>query len=240
MPKNTLDVGGEPNPYLKELLEILAIKNSDADTAMRLRVSLRARIEDDIERERRELHSRLPDLLVAHRDGQILKPLQGFVEKYFDIPARLYLFSLADRENPHDYFEVLEYLKKREAPIWEVLARALEPDLVRIILDGRVSFWKAKGMSQARRVKDERFSVAYLMAEFMKKKGIPGIDGPHGLAVRFPALGRDTLMSIRDETRWVKEETYRKLADFIGCLPEQLYPRNLPRPQTRARKTTTP
>ena len=66
----------------------------------------------------------------------------------------------------------------------------------------------------------------------MALREIPSFDGRGGFTERLTALGRDTLFAVRDETRWVSSKIYEKLAEFIGCKPEQLHPR-LPRPRRK-------
>ena len=46
-------------------------------------------------------------------------------------------------------------------------------------------------------------------------------------------LSKDTLYAITKETRWVSDENYRVVASICGCKPEDLYPRDVPRPERR-------
>jgi hypothetical protein len=81
-----------------------------------------------------------------------------------------------------------------------------------------------------------------LIESFMARREIQTIDGKDGFLVKFiklfpkGELSRDTLFVVRDETKWVKPKTYRQLAEFIGCKPEQLEPRELPRHQRKRKR----
>jgi hypothetical protein len=46
-------------------------------------------------------------------------------------------------------------------------------------------------------------------------------------------IGKDTLYAITLESRWVSDENYRLVSEVCGCKPEDLHPRDLPRPQRR-------
>lgn len=46
-------------------------------------------------------------------------------------------------------------------------------------------------------------------------------------------IGRDTLYAITKETRWVSDETYGLVAEACKCKPEDLHPRDIPRPERR-------
>jgi hypothetical protein len=46
-------------------------------------------------------------------------------------------------------------------------------------------------------------------------------------------LSKDTLYAITKETRWVSDETYQVVAGICGCKPEDLHPRDIPRPERR-------
>jgi hypothetical protein len=48
-------------------------------------------------------------------------------------------------------------------------------------------------------------------------------------------IGKDTIYAITGETRWVSDETYELVAGVCGCKPEDLHPRDLPRPERRRR-----
>lgn len=44
-------------------------------------------------------------------------------------------------------------------------------------------------------------------------------------------IGKDTLYAITKETRWVTDEMYRLVAKVCACKPEELHPRDIPRPK---------
>jgi len=46
-------------------------------------------------------------------------------------------------------------------------------------------------------------------------------------------IGKDTLYAITNETRWLSDETYILMAEACGCKPEDLHPRDIPRPERR-------
>ena len=46
-------------------------------------------------------------------------------------------------------------------------------------------------------------------------------------------IGKDTLYAISKETRWVSDENYIRVAQACECRPEDLYPRDIPRPERR-------
>jgi len=46
-------------------------------------------------------------------------------------------------------------------------------------------------------------------------------------------IGKDTLYAITKETRWVSDETYALVAQVCQCKPEDLHPRDIPRPERR-------
>ena len=46
-------------------------------------------------------------------------------------------------------------------------------------------------------------------------------------------IGKDTLYAITKETRWVSDENYILVAQACKCRPEDLYPREIPRPRRR-------
>jgi hypothetical protein len=46
-------------------------------------------------------------------------------------------------------------------------------------------------------------------------------------------LSKDTLYAITKETRWVSDENYKVVANACGCKPEDLHPRDVPRPERR-------
>jgi hypothetical protein len=46
-------------------------------------------------------------------------------------------------------------------------------------------------------------------------------------------IGRDTMYAITNETRWVSDETYILVATQCNCKPEDLHPRDVPRPERR-------
>jgi hypothetical protein len=46
-------------------------------------------------------------------------------------------------------------------------------------------------------------------------------------------IGKDTLYAITKETRWVSDETYILVAEVCHCKPEDLHPRDIPRPERR-------
>lgn len=223
----------EPNPYHKELREIRTAQKSDGDAAAKLLVKLRAKIEDDIERERQTAHAALTDALVQAEPEKEFKLVKDFVGKWIDIAARLYLFRYEDFEDPKPYLDLVDYLKNREGPIWDALAPAVGgEDAVQILIAGRVSHWKAEGMKLAKSVADSKSSPKLLIESFMQRHEIPSFDGHGGFTERFTAIGRDTLFAVMAESRWVNRTTYEKLADFIGCKPEQLYPR-IPHPKRK-------
>jgi hypothetical protein len=54
-------------------------------------------------------------------------------------------------------------------------------------------------------------------------------------------FSRDSLYKIKDETAWVREHAYAATAGLLGCRPEDLHPRNLPRfPRRKRRPTKSP
>jgi hypothetical protein len=223
----------EPNPYHKELREIRSVQKSDSEAAVKLIVKLRAKIEDDVEQERHKAHAALAHVLVQAEPENMFELAKDFVEKWIDIPARLYLFRFEDFDDPKPYLDVLDYLKKREDPIWEVLAPLVGgADALRILIAGRGSYWTAEGMELAKTVADSKSSPQSLIESFMQRLEIPSFDDRGGFTERFTAIGRDTLFAVMYGTRWVSQKTYQKLADFIGCKPEQLYPR-IPRPKRK-------
>lgn len=223
----------EPNPYHKELREIRAVQKSDSEAATKLVVELRAKIEDDVEQERRKAYAALADALVQAEPDPTFKLAKDFVERWIDIPARLYLFRFEDFDDPKPYLDMLDYLRKREDPIWEVLALLVGgADALQVLIAGRISYWKAEGMEMAKAVADSKSSPRLLIESFMQRHEIPSFDGRGGFTERFTAIGRDTLFAVMDETRWVSQKTYERLAGFIGCKPEQLYPR-IPRPKRK-------
>jgi hypothetical protein len=48
-------------------------------------------------------------------------------------------------------------------------------------------------------------------------------------------IGKDTLYKITKETSWVSDETYALVAEVCNCKPEDLHPRDIPRPEHRRR-----
>jgi hypothetical protein len=46
-------------------------------------------------------------------------------------------------------------------------------------------------------------------------------------------IGKGTLYAITKETRWVSDENYILVAQACKCRPEDLYPREIPRPERR-------
>lgn len=50
----------------------------------------------------------------------------------------------------------------------------------------------------------------------------------------------DTLFRIKEERVWVRRDSYEAAADFLGCRPEDLHPRNLPRSPRRRQKGHRP
>ena len=46
-------------------------------------------------------------------------------------------------------------------------------------------------------------------------------------------LGKDTLYAITKEMRWVSDENYKVVATACACKPEDLHPRDVPRPLRR-------
>ena len=48
-------------------------------------------------------------------------------------------------------------------------------------------------------------------------------------------ISRDCLFRIKGETAWVSSGSYEAAAKSLACQPEDLYPRNLERPQRRGR-----
>jgi hypothetical protein len=46
-------------------------------------------------------------------------------------------------------------------------------------------------------------------------------------------IGKDTLYAITKETRWVSDESYILAAEACNCKPEDLHPRDIPRPERR-------
>ena len=136
-------------------------------------MALRAKIEDDIEIQRRTAHATLAGALTLADPKDHVKLLTDFVEGWIDIPARLYLFRFEYEEDTKAYFEVLDYLRKREGPIWDSLAPALGgEDAVKIVVGGRISHWKAKAIELARNVVANKSSPKKLIRLFMKKHGI--------------------------------------------------------------------
>jgi hypothetical protein len=49
-------------------------------------------------------------------------------------------------------------------------------------------------------------------------------------------IGKDTLYAIRDETRWVSDDSYALVAQQCSCRPEDLHPRDIPPPKRRRRQ----
>jgi hypothetical protein len=225
----------EPSPYRIERLQIKQLAESDPKAAIDALVSLRRRIEDDIERERRSAHAILANQLVQADPRRVRKLVKAFVENWVDIPARLYLFG---DEDPNPYINALDdCLVPREAPIWEVVAPALGGDeAIQVIVSGRVSHWKAKALKLARDAVESKSSPKALIDAFMKRATVPSYDGKGGFTERWPVIGRDTLFAVRDETRWVSKTSYKKLAEIIGCIPEQLHPRDLPPPHRKRKR----
>ncbi len=225
----------EPNPYGVEQLQIHRLRESDPKAAIEAVAPLRKRIEDEIERERRAAHEVLADHLLDATPSQAGELVKDFVRKWIDIPARLYLFENEDAE---PYIKLLgEYLLTREAPIWDVLAPAVGgDDALKMIVSGRVSHWKAKALELARTAVDKKSSPKALIDAFMEREGIRSYDGRDGFTEKYPVIGRDTLLAVKDEARWVSKATYRKLAEIIGCMPEQLHPRRLSPPRRKRMK----
>jgi DNA-binding XRE family transcriptional regulator len=48
-------------------------------------------------------------------------------------------------------------------------------------------------------------------------------------------ISKDTLYAITKETRWVSDDNYILVAQACGCNPEDLHPRDIPRPEHRRR-----
>lgn len=143
---------GEQNPYREDLDEIQRVKESDPDAAVRLVVTLRAKIESDIEEERRGFHATFADRLVGATPSRISKLVKEFVRQWIDIPARRYLYLSEDSTDTTHYFGILEYLDNREGPIWDEFAKMLGgEDIVQVIVDGRKSHWRGKAIRQASR-----------------------------------------------------------------------------------------
>jgi DNA-binding XRE family transcriptional regulator len=46
-------------------------------------------------------------------------------------------------------------------------------------------------------------------------------------------INKDTMYAITKELRWVSDETYELVANVCGCKPEDLHPRDIPRPERR-------
>jgi hypothetical protein len=46
-------------------------------------------------------------------------------------------------------------------------------------------------------------------------------------------ISKDTLYAITKEARWVSDQIYELVGEFCGCKPEDLYPRDIPRPDRR-------
>jgi hypothetical protein len=46
-------------------------------------------------------------------------------------------------------------------------------------------------------------------------------------------IGKDTLYAITKESRWVSDANYKLVAQVCGCNPEDLHPRDVPRPERR-------
>lgn len=49
-------------------------------------------------------------------------------------------------------------------------------------------------------------------------------------------IGKDTLYAIRNETRWVSDDSYALVAQQCSCHPEDLHPRDIPPPKRRRRQ----
>jgi hypothetical protein len=141
----------EQNPYREDLNEIQRVNESDPDSAARLVVALRRKIERDIEEQRRDFHTTFAQRLVGATPSRMQRLLKELLAKWIDIPARLYLYRFEDFKDPQPYCEVLEYLDKREGPIWELFPPEFGGDLaVQVIVDGRKSHWKVKAIRQAK------------------------------------------------------------------------------------------
>ena len=48
-------------------------------------------------------------------------------------------------------------------------------------------------------------------------------------------ISKDTLYAITKETRWVSDDNYIRVAELCQCNPEDLHPRDVPRPEHRRR-----
>jgi hypothetical protein len=48
-------------------------------------------------------------------------------------------------------------------------------------------------------------------------------------------ISKDTLYAITKESRWVSDDTYILVAEACGCNPQDLHPRDVPRPHKRRR-----
>jgi hypothetical protein len=46
-------------------------------------------------------------------------------------------------------------------------------------------------------------------------------------------IGKDTLYAVTKEKRWVSDESYMLVAEACNCRPEDLHPRDIPRPERR-------
>jgi hypothetical protein len=74
-----------------------------------------------------------------------------------------------------------------------------------------------------------RITPKELIARF---KGQPPRRSYVKLAARI-GISKDTIYAITGESRWVSDEMYELVARVCGCKPEQLHPRDLPRPERR-------
>jgi hypothetical protein len=87
------------------------------------------------------------------------------------------------------------------------------------------------------------------LAQDLKNKSSPEGSSPKELvdaAKRHPkrsyekfaskiGIGKDTLYAITKESRWVSDESYVLVAEACKCKPEDLHPRDIPKPERRRR-----
>jgi hypothetical protein len=233
------------NPYRRELADIRRFKENNPKAeleVLKLVVALRKKIENDIQEERCTCAADFANALLQQSDPiKVRKLVLQDLANWIDIPARRYLF--VENENPDAYIEKLRgHLRKREEPIWQVFAHMLgSENAVQIAVDGRVAHWEAQSRKLARDARDRNSSPKGIIDAFMAKEGIPSYFGRDGfteiLEFSDPSatvkVGKDTFLKVIHETERVHDRTYLKIADFIGCQPDQLHPRGIPRAERK-------
>jgi hypothetical protein len=222
----------ESNPYHSEMAQLRqAVAKGDVPTTRELFETLWTSFQDDIEQERREAHAVLAKELLEADPPQIRNLVREFIAKWIDSAARRFL--LKDIEDPEAYFKLLDYIVKREDVCDELAPAIGGEEALHILKAGRKSYWIDEAMKLARSNVTKKSGPKALIDSFLEKQRIPSYDGRDGFTEKYPVIGRDTLFAVRDETRWVSKTNYKKLAEIIGCIPEQLHPRELPFPQRK-------